>query len=142
MRFIKKSNFTPIPTGPHNERTEAYAQEQRNWLRAHPSELERSMRKFLKDYNIEFEFKKIFYIRSSGGFIKQFYIEDFYLPQKRLIISVGHKPFKSRNSKGQDYKEFMLKREYPNLKIVNWSYNDFQLASTMKELLNYINSIN
>lgn len=82
--YQTSTNFIPIPKDPHNKNIRKNAELCPSWL-------ERQMIEFLNNQKIKFEFQKIFYIRSSGGFIKQYYIADFYIPKKHIILEVDGK---------------------------------------------------
>jgi very-short-patch-repair endonuclease len=56
-----------------------------------PSPLEEKMKEFLDKYNVGYEFQKIFYIYADDGWIIRYYIADFYIPEKEIIIEVDGK---------------------------------------------------
>lgn len=58
--------------------------------RDNPSPLERMMIEFLKSHYIKYEFQKPCCIYSNGVII-QFFIVDFYIPSRRLIIETDGK---------------------------------------------------
>jgi hypothetical protein len=49
-------------------------------MRKEPSELEKKMVSFLGNHHIYYEFQKPFYIKNEKGYIKKFYIADFFIP--------------------------------------------------------------
>lgn len=56
-----------------------------------PSELEKKMLEFLDNQHIPYDFQKIFYLKDKLGKIFQFFIADFYIKTKNLIIETDGK---------------------------------------------------
>lgn len=103
-------------------------------MRSNPSWLEKQMIEFLTNHKIHFEFQKIFYIRSSGGFIKQYYIADFYVPKNYTILEVDGK-FHKDQVKLDNLRTWNIQKHYPKVRIVKWVSNDFHSYNNMKKLL-------
>jgi very-short-patch-repair endonuclease len=66
--------------------TTRIAEEFRSRLIDNITVAEKTFGQILREYNIEFEFQKIFYY--YAGATKRFYIVDFYVPQQKLIIEI------------------------------------------------------
>lgn len=103
-------------------------------MKGNPSWLERQMIEFLTNHKIKFEFQKIFYIRSSGGFIKQYYIADFYIPKNHIILEVDGK-FHNNQVELDNFRTWNIQKHYPKTKVVRWDTNDFKSYNNMKKLL-------
>lgn len=132
--YQTKTNFIPIPKGLHNKNVRKNAELHANEMKLHPSWLERQMIEFLNNQKIKFEFQKIFYIRSSGGFIKQYYIADFYIPKKHIILEVDGK-FHNDQVKLDSFRTWNIQKHYPKTKVVRWVSEDFRSYTNMKKLI-------
>lgn len=134
--MIYKSNntFIPIPKGPHNKSVRKNAEFHANEMKSNPSWLEKQMIDFLTNHRIYFEFQKIFYIRSSGGFIKQYYIADFYIPKNHTILEVDGK-FHNDQVKLDNLRTWNIQKHYPKVRVVRWNASDFHSYNNMKKLL-------
>lgn len=130
----KTNNFTPIPKGPHNEKIMRNAECHANRLKSYPSQLEKQMKEFLTNHGVAFEFQKIMYMKSSGGFIKNYYIVDFYIPSKKIVLEVDGS-FHREQVKYDDFRTADIQRHYPGTLVVRWAYSDFKSYSSMKKLL-------
>lgn len=95
------------------------------------------MVEFLNNQKIKFEFQKIFYIRSSGGFIKQYYIADFYIPKKHIILETDGK-FHKMQTALDNLRTKTIQRHYPKVTVVRWNSEDFHSYANMKKLLEII----
>lgn len=138
MIYKSNNNFIPIPKGPHNQNVRRNAELHANEMKSNPSWLEKQMVEFLNNHNIKFEFQKIFYIRSSGGFIKQYYIADFYIPKNHTILEVDGK-FHNEQTKLDALRTLNIKRHYPKVRVVRWNASDFKSYNNMKILLQVLN---
>ena len=135
--YQTNTDFIQISKGPHNKNVRKNAELHANEMRQKPSWLEKQMIEFLNNQKIKFEFQKIFYIRSSGGFIKQYYIADFYLPKKHIILETDGK-FHRMQTKLDNIRTKTIQRHYPKVIVVRWNSEDFHSYTNMKKLLEII----
>jgi very-short-patch-repair endonuclease len=135
--YSSSNTFIPIPKEPHNKNVRNNAEGHAYDMRKNPSYLEKQMIEFLDSHKIKYEFQKIFYIRSSGGFIKQYYIADFYIPKKHIIIEVDGK-FHKDQTKLDNFRTWNIQKHYPKVRVIRWEYNDFHSYVNMKKLLEEI----
>lgn len=129
--------FIPIPKEPHNTNMRNSAEKFANRMRINPSHLERDMMEFLDNHNIKYNFQKIYYIKSKGGFIKQYFIVDFYIPSKKIILETDGK-FHKEQRKYDNLRSKMIQMNYPKVTIVRWNYSDFHSVTNMKKLLSIL----
>lgn len=129
--------FIPIPKGPHNENMVKNAEGNAKYKRKHPSELEKKMMEMLDNQGIRYEFQKIIYVKSSGGFIKQYFIVDFYIPQRDVIIEL-HGASSENTIKCASEKKATIKRAYPLYTVIDWFSMDFSIYIKQKRLINLI----
>jgi len=132
--YNTNTNFSPIPKEPHNKRGKSNAKGHAYNMRKNPSYLEQKMIKFLDNQKIKYEFQKIIYIKSKGGFIKHYYIADFYIPKKKIILEVDGKFHKDQVA-FDEYRTRNIQRHYPKIRVVRWEYNDFHSYVNMKKLV-------
>lgn len=97
-----------------------YAEE----MKTEPSELEKKMQKFLDDQNIQYNFQRVFYIKDKEGKIIKFYIADFYIPSKNLIIETDG-AFHDRQIKEDMYRTKNIQKHYTNVRVIRWRWHDF-----------------
>lgn len=129
--------FNPIPKGPHNDRVRKNAEKHAESMRKEPSVLEKQMIEFLSNNSIKFTFQKIFYIKSSGGFIKQYYIADFYIPKKHIILEVDGK-FHKDQKQMDSYRTWNIQKHYPKVIVIRWECKDFHSYVNKKKLLEWL----
>lgn len=137
MTSKNNNKFIPIPKALHNDNVKKSAEKYAKYMRENPSELEGQMMDFLSKHNIDFIFQKIFYIKSSGGFIKQYYIVDFYIPNKHIILEVDGK-FHDSQRELDSSRSTNIQKHYPNAIIIRWNYKDFHSYTNMKKLLEFL----
>ena len=106
-------------------------------LRENKSALEDKMIEFLDNQNVIYEFQKIFYIKDKNDYIITFYVADFYLPMKELIIETDGK-FHEDRKKEDEIRTKRIKKYYPNIEIIRWKWYDFDSYVKMKELVSKI----
>lgn len=138
MIYKSNNNFIPIPKGPHNQNVRKNAELHANEMKYNPLWLEKQMIEFLTNHAIKFEFQKIFYIKSSGGFIKQYYIADFYIPKNHTILEVDGK-FHNDQVKLDNLRTWNIQKHYPKVRVVRWNASDFKSYNNMKILLQVLN---
>lgn len=124
---LKEHNFTIKGIANH------YTEE----MTAQPSELEKKMQQFLDNQDIVYDFQRIFYIKGKSGYIKKFYIADFYIPSKSLIIETDG-AFHDMQLKEDDLRTKNIQKHYPNIKVIRWRWHDFESYVKMKDLISKI----
>lgn len=124
--------FTPIAKGPHNSNIVKSAESNAKAKREHPSEAEKKMMETLTAWKIYYEFQKPMYIKSSGGFIKQYYIVCLFIPSRNIILEVYGRHFKK--SAAQLAREKTLKKAFPLTARVEWYWEDFSSIEKLKML--------
>lgn len=123
MNSCNGRDFIPIPKGPHNKAVRNNAEGHAYNMRKNPSWLEKKMIELLDSWGIVYEFQKIFYMRSSGGFIKNYYIADFYIPKKKIILEVDGK-FHKEQAAFDEFRTRDIQKEYPMVDVVRFSWKD------------------
>lgn len=106
-------------------------------MKGNPSELEKRMQAFLNSFNINYEFQKVFSIKKKNGYILKFYIADFYIPSKNLIIETDG-AFHDNQVEEDTARTTQIKENYPNVKVIRWRWHDFDSYSKMQNLLKEI----
>ena len=133
--------FSPVPKKPHNSNMIKNAEGNAKYNRKNPSELERKMMEFLDSHSIRYEFQKIIYIKSSGGFIKQYFIVDFFISSRNIIIEVRSK----KPSTPYQYdieKRKAIKKAYPLWAVIDWYGCQFSSINDMKQLISQLKGDN
>ena len=102
-----------------------------------PSELEKKMQQFLERFNVKYQFQKVFDIKKKDGYIYKFYIADFYIPSKNLIIETDGS-FHDNQIEKDALRSNIIKENYPNVKIIRWKWHDFDSYAKTLKLLNEI----
>ena len=120
------------PTKQHNADMVKNAEEYAQDMRKNPSYLEKGMIDFLRRYGIKFENQKIFYIK-TGERISRYFIADFYIPGKKIIIEVDGKFHKEQVEKDA-LRTDIIKRNFPRTKIIRWTFRDFDDSEKCAEL--------
>ena len=113
------------------------AQEMRN----NPSWLEKQMMRFLDDRSVRYMFQKIFYIRNYKDTITHYYITDFYIPEKNLIVEVDGKYHKDQIEKDDNRTRDIMKH-YPGIKLIRVCYDDFKSPEILDKISRYVMSRN
>ena len=130
-------DFIPVPKEPHNTNMKNSAIKNAAYNRKHPSWLEKKMIEFLDSHKIKYTFQAILYIKSKGGFIKQYYIADFYIPRKKIIIETDGK-FHEEQKEYDDFRTKDIQKNFPGTTVIRWSTKDFNSYANMKKLLELI----
>lgn len=102
-------------------------------MQQEPSVLEKKMQDFLLNRGIRYEFQKPLYIKKKNGRIRKFYIADFYIPSKNLIIETDGK-FHDSQIKEDSRRTKDIVKHYPNMRIIRWRWRDFESYQKIKEL--------
>ena len=112
-----------------------YAEE----MRDNPSELEKKMIQFLDSHNIQYDFQRVFLIKNKQKHIHAFYIADFYIPSKNLLIETDG-AFHDKQIKEDNLRTKDIQAHYPNIKVIRWKWHDFESYVKMKDLVHKISS--
>ncbi len=105
-----------------------------------PSPLEEKMKEFLDKYNVGYEFQKIFYIYADDGWIIRYYIADFYIPEKEIIIEVDGK-FHDEHKLHDKNRTKEIQEQYPSVEVLRYRWKDLSDMDKMDELLYKVNAI-
>ena len=116
-----------------NKLSSQYADDMKNDL----SELEQKMLDFLDRYNVIYEFQKVFNIKKKNEKIKKFYIADFFIPSKNLIIETDG-AFHDQQIEKDEFRTKEIQAHYPNIKVLRWRWKDFYSYNRLKELLHIV----
>lgn len=127
-------DFVPIPKEPHNTNIRKSAEQNASYNRKHPSWLEQKMKEFLDNHKIKYTFQAIFYIKSKGGFIKHYYIADFYIQGKKIIIETDGK-YHEGQKEYDDFRTKEIQQNFPDTTIIRWTTMDFRSYVKMKSLI-------
>lgn len=108
-------------------------------MRKNPSWLEKIMISFLNDRNVRYQFQRIFCILSNSNNISRYYIADFYIPDKNLIVEVDGK-FHDDQIEKDDKRTMDIKNHYPGIELIRVCYSDFQSPEKLDLLSRYVMS--
>jgi very-short-patch-repair endonuclease len=106
-------------------------------MRENPSALEIKMQKFLDANGVEYKFQKTFYIKDRSNNVLRFYIADFYIPSKNLIIETDG-AFHNNKIKEDERRTRTIQKHYPNVKVIRWKWNDFYSNVKTNELIKIV----
>lgn len=122
----------------HNNEIKASAEYRAAEMRTWPSPLEERMKVFLEDNYIDYEDQKIFYICADDGYILRYYIADFYIPSKHIIIEVDGK-FHDDHKQHDKQRTKEIQEQYPGVEVLRYRWKDLSDEDVMEELLWRIN---
>ena len=105
-----------------------------------PSPLEERMKEFLDRHYVEYESQKIFYIYADDGWIIRYYIADFYIPDKEVIIEVDGK-FHDEHKLHDKNRTKDIQEQYPSIEVLRYRWKDLSDMDKMDDLLCRINAI-
>lgn len=105
-----------------------------------PSPLEERMKEFLDRHYVEYESQKIFYIYADDGWIIRYYIADFYIPEKEVIIEVDGK-FHDEHKLHDKNRTKDIQEQYPSIEVLRYRWKDLSDMDKMDDLLCRINAI-
>lgn len=105
-----------------------------------PSPLEERMKEFLDRHYVEYESQKIFYIYADDGWIIRYYIADFYIPEKEVIIEVDGK-FHDEHKLHDKNRTKEIQEQYPSIEVLRYRWKDLSDMDKMDDLLCRINAI-
>ena len=121
----------------HNEAMNTSSKQFSEEMKLEPSELEKRMQQFLDNLSIQYDFQRVFNIKKKSGAIKQYYIADFYVPSKNLIIETDGK-FHDQQVDKDELRTKIIQKHYPGIKILRWRWHDFESLIKLKELANAV----
>lgn len=107
----------------HNREIIASAQYRASQMDTWPSPLEERMRRFLDENYVEYKSQKIFYLHADDGWITRYYIADFFIPHRNLIIEVDGK-FHEHQKQHDRNRTKDIQKEYPMIDVVRFSWKD------------------
>ena len=118
----------------HNREVRSSAEYRAGEMKAFPSKLEERMQWFLNLHHIYYEFQKIFYIFDKDGWIIRYYIADFFVPQRNLIIEVDGK-FHDEHKQHDKMRTRNIQESYPGIEVLRYKWKDLDDRNKMNELL-------
>jgi very-short-patch-repair endonuclease len=121
----------------HNKEVMASAEYRAGEMKTWPSPLEEKMKKYLDKHHIHYEEQKIFYIRGKDGYILKYYIADFYIPDKAIIIEVDG-AFHDKHKIHDKMRTLAIQEQYPEVSVLRYRWKDLSNEDVMKKLLRRI----
>ena len=118
----------------HNREVITNAEYRAAEMRYSPSPLEERMKLFLDRNGIMYETQKVFYIRANDGYILKYYIADFYIPHKEIIIEVDRK-FHDKHKQHDKKRTKEIQKQYPTVEVLRYKWKDLFDKNLMNELL-------
>ena len=103
-------------------------------MRKEPSELEKKMQVFLDNQKIHYEFQKVLYIKNNNGFIWKYYIADFFIPKKGIIIETDGK-FHDEQVKEDTERTVNIIKHCGDYRVIRWRWHDFESLSKIRNLI-------
>ena len=89
---------------------------------------------FLRDNGILYESQRIFYIYADDGWINKYYIADFYIPDRSIIIEVDGR-FHDKHRFHDKMRTIRIQEQYPNVAVLRYRWADFDDTVKMNKLL-------
>ena len=121
----------------HNREVIASANYRASQMDTWPSPLEERMKKFLDDNDIYYEAQKIFYIYAEDGWIIRYYIADFFVPDRNIIIEVDGK-FHDDHKQHDKMRTREIQEQYPEVEVLRYRWKDLSDEEKMEDLLEKI----
>ena len=121
----------------HNREIIASANYRASQMDTWPSPLEERMKKFLDDNDIYYESQKIFYIYAEDGWIIRYYIADFFVPDRNIIIEVDGK-FHDDHKQHDKMRTREIQEQYPEVEVLRYRWKDLSDEGKMEDLLEKI----
>ena len=118
----------------HNREVIANAEYRASQMDTWPSPLEERMKEFLDDNNTFYDTQKIFYIYAEDGWIIRYYIADFFIPDKNIIIEVDGK-FHDEHKQHDKMRTKEIQEQYPNVEVLRYRWKDLSDMDKMDDLL-------
>ena len=121
----------------HNREVIASANYRASQMDTWPSPLEERMKEFLDDNDIYYEAQKIFYIYAEDGWIIRYYIADFFVPDRNIIIEVDGK-FHDDHKQHDKMRTREIQEQYPEVEVLRYRWKDLSDEGKMEDLLERI----
>lgn len=121
----------------HNKAMKKGAEYRAMEMTVWPSPLEERMKAFLKEHCIQFEEQKIFYIYADDGYILRYYIADFYIPDKKVIIEVDGR-FHDDHKQHDKQRTKEIQEQYPGIEVLRYKWKDLSNEGMMNDLLSLL----
>ena len=118
----------------HNREMIAQAEYRAGEMTVFPSRLEEMMMEFLDSNGIGYESQKIFYIYDDDGWIRRYFIADFFIPDRNIIIEVDGKFHDRHRQKDRD-RTRIIQESYPDVQVLRYTWNDLSDDDVMRDLL-------
>ena len=118
----------------HNREVMYQAQFRAGEMQLFPSRLEERMQSYLDSHNIKYEAQKIFYIYADDGWIIRYYIADFYIPSRHLIIEVDGK-FHNKQKQHDKMRTKTIQDQYEDIEVLRYTWDDLSDDEIMMDLL-------
>jgi very-short-patch-repair endonuclease len=118
----------------HNREIISSAEYRAGEMKTWPSPLEERMKNFLDEHCVKYEEQKIFYIYADDGWIIRYFIADFYIPEKELIVEVDGK-FHNEQKQKDKIRTRIIQENYPEIEVLRFTWEDLSDEDTMDELL-------
>lgn len=118
----------------HNKEVRAVAEYRATEMGTWPSPLEERMKGLLDLHGIEYEFQRIFCIYADDGWIIRYYIADFYIPGKGIILEVDGK-FHDGQRQHDKERTRIIQEHYPEVDVIRWTSKDFSSQSKVNWLI-------
>ena len=119
----------------HNQEVRISAEYRAAEMTMFPSPLEERMIKFLVEHSIHYEPQKIFYIYKEDGWIERYFIADFFVPDRNIVIEVDGKKYHEHHSQKDKARDRLIQEHYPEVKILRYTWGDLSDDSKMMDLL-------
>ena len=119
----------------HNKEIMSSAEFRAEEMRTWPSPLEERMIAFLDKHYIHYEFQKIFYIYADDKYIIRYYIADFYIPDRKIIIEVDGKKYHDHHSQRDKERTRNIQEQYPEVQVLRYTWADLSNEDKMRVLL-------
>lgn len=132
--FAPLNSATMSRLSEHNKEVIASAEYRSEEMKTWPSPLEEIMKKHLENHNISYEEQKIFYITADNGKIIRYYIADFYVPSRKIIIEVDGK-FHNAHRQKDKHRTREIQENYSGVEVLRFTWKDVHDASTMNNLM-------
>ena len=107
----------------HNREIKYSAQYRAAQMKMWPSPLEERMISFLDQCGVRYETQKIFYICADDGWIVRYYIADFYIPDKKIIIEVDGS-FHDKQKQHDKDRTKIIQENYPGVEVLRYKWDD------------------
>lgn len=118
----------------HNKLIMYQARSRAEEMNLWPSPLEERMKHLLDECGVVYESQKVFYIRAKDGWIIKYYIADFYIPDKAIIIEVDGK-FHDKQQLHDKLRTRTIQEQYPEVSILRYGWKDLEDKAKITDLL-------